>query len=215
MGTPNSKRANPVLINDPLETVLANLGVAPEHWDAVIVGDGSGSNWAAPCGWASVLVQKTQDEPQVFYGAMNRGTSNVAEILAYVAPLEYLASLEATRRDKHGARPRAVRVHIITDSEYVQKTGTGSHLAARRNTGLWAIFEVYKRSGIVLFWHWQRRDTTALNRYTDALGRDARLLIQRAKLKQRLELKRGPAAAHTPRSDGPTDEIDDAHVDIL
>jgi ribonuclease HI len=157
------------------------------------------------------LVQKTQAEPQVFYGMLNRGTSQVAEVLAYLQPLEYLNSLEQTRRDKHGARPRALKVHIVTDSEYVKNTGNGSH-NVRRNAGLWATFDVFSRLGLVLFWHWKRRDTTALNAYTDALSRDARLLIQKARLKQKLELKRGPAAAHNPLADGPPGDIPDDYI---
>ena len=70
-----SKRKNDDALVDPLafaplQTVLDHLGVKETDWDVVIIGDGSGSDWQSPCGWASVLIDKETRNRKVFYGAI-------------------------------------------------------------------------------------------------------------------------------------------------
>jgi hypothetical protein len=44
-------------------------------WDVLIIGDGSGTGWSEPCGWASVLHERYSNMRQLFTGAMNHGTN--------------------------------------------------------------------------------------------------------------------------------------------
>src|SRR4051812_31047554 len=64
-----------------LAGLLARLGIG--SWDFVIVGDGSGSGYHSEAGWAAVSVERATGERLVWDGAVNRGTVNFAEVMAY------------------------------------------------------------------------------------------------------------------------------------
>jgi ribonuclease HI len=157
-----------------LAELLVELGI--RAWDYVLVGDGSGQGWPRPAGWASVMVGRHGDR-RVFAGAVTAGTSNMAEIMAYLQPLTFLANREADRRDK-GGPAATVRVHVVTDSEYVQKTGSSLPSLPAKNAGLWLAFDAFRRRGFVLTWHWRRRATCALNVYADRCAGAARLGVE-------------------------------------
>lgn len=168
------KKHNPILGPDdePLDVLLAKLRIAT--WDYLLVGDGSGSTWKREIGWSSVMAERATQERTVWGGMANRGTVNFAEIMAYLQPLEYLATREIDRREKGGLY-KAYNVHIVTDSEYCQKTGSARGQTPKKNSGLWSIFDVFKRVGFCLHWHWIRRESCGLNRLTDALSKGFRL----------------------------------------
>lgn len=154
--------------------LLARVGV--DAWDFLIVGDGSGSSWTRGAGWASVSVERATGERIVWTGAVNRGTVNLAEIMAYLQPLEWLASREADRLSRNPAGLRTYDVHILTDSQYCRDTGSSSGRVVRKNAGLWVAFDAFARHGFALHWHWLRRDECDLNKFCDALSRAARKL---------------------------------------
>lgn len=183
-----------------LSDLLTALGV--QHWDFVVVGDGSGSNWNQEVGWASVSIERATMERLVWVGAANRGTVNFAEIMAYLHPLTYFSAREVDRRKRGESRARAYNVHIITDSQYCRDTGRTRSAMVSKNVGLWACLNSLARTGLVLHWHWMRRQTTGLGRYCDQLSRLARLWIAEHDPQARLE-----AAGHrvydiTPGADG-------------
>lgn len=170
---------------ETLEGLLDRLGIG-DDWDFLIVGDGSGSNWNREAGWAAVSVERVTMERLVWYGAMNRGTVNFAEVMAYLQPLNWLAAREADRRGKGRQRSRACRVHIVTDSEYASNTGGSANRMVAKNGALWAAFDVFARQGFVLNWHWVRRDDCALNTYCDELSKLARRLAKTYNLQERV-----------------------------
>lgn len=157
-----------------LEAILKRMGV--KNWDFVLFGDGSGCHWDHPIGWACVSIHRGTSRYVPWFGMANYGTVNMAEIMAYVQPLTFIESREATRRENTG-RTRAINVHIFTDSEYCQQTGSSNRRTLRRNSALWAMFDGFLRQGIILHWHWMRRETTAMNRYVDQLSKLARKLL--------------------------------------
>jgi len=149
-----------------------------DEWDMVLVGDGSGSKWGYPVGWGVTAVLKKQMDRRVFYGAMNDGTVNIAEVMAYLQPLMwYMAEVRKQRKQK-GTTARKHVVHIITDSEYARKVGEKGHLDFNTNQPLWAVFEFVKRQAIELHWHWAEREEIALNIYADALSKRARKQVK-------------------------------------
>ena len=175
---PPPKGGRPVGEHAPLATaaaLAAHLGI--ENWDFLLVGDGSGSNWGRPCGWASVSVERSSGECRVWWGALSHGTVNVAEILAYLQPLGWLASREEDRRRKRGARMAAYRVHIVTDSQYCEKTGNSEDRMVSKNGALWGVFDTFVRQGILLHWHWLGRGESELNSYVDKLSKLARVQL--------------------------------------
>jgi len=117
---------------------------------------------------------------------MNCGTVNFAEMMAYLQPLNWYASVELNNRKKSGG-VRFRNVHIITDSKYCGEQGAKKDLFPKKNSALWKIFGDFQRHGILLHWHWIPRDTVELNAYADKLSKDARKAI--AELRDRLEAK--------------------------
>lgn len=154
---------------------MDRLGI--EEYDLILIGDGSGSKWGLPIGWAVTAIAKTSMERKVFYGAMNDGTVNIAEAMAYMQPLLwYSTRVRAERKQSRTAREHIV--HVITDSEYVREAGNRGHVDFSTNQPIWAVYELLKRQGIQIKWHWQRRDEVALNAYADLLSKRARGLIK-------------------------------------
>jgi len=178
-------------LDEPLEAVLTRLGI-PDDWDFLLVGDGSGSNWANEAGFACVSIERTTMERQVWYGAFNRGTVNVAEIMAYMQPLNWLAAREEERRQEQKTKRRAWRIHILTDSQYCQKTGsTNGHLTVNKNAVLWSALDVFSRQGFVLHWHWIKREDVGLNLFVDEVSRLARKRLKSYNLLDRVGLEDG------------------------
>lgn len=171
------------LEREKLDDLLDRLGVG-EHWDIVIIGDGSGSNWSREAGWGSVSIERATGERLVWAGGMSRGTVNFAEMMAYLQPLNWLQAREAEVREAHDGRRRAFRVHIITDSEYCSKVGNTTNRLLHRNGLVWSAFDALARFGFILKWHWIRRESCGLNIYTDKLSKLSRKLVKTYKLQE-------------------------------
>jgi ribonuclease HI len=182
-----------------LEDLLTDLRIA--HWDFLIVGDGSGSNWERGVGWASVSIERVTGERLVWAGATNRGTVNLAEMMAYMQPLTFFASREEDRRQDGLVKRRAYNVHIITDSQYCRDTGASRAGGQAKNGGLWSAFTAFQRQGFVLHWHWIRRATCGLNEYCDDLGRLARIVLEERDLVTEMDGRKGDVYAVTPSSE--------------
>lgn len=170
---------------EPLEDLLKRLKI--RDWDFLLVGDGSGSNWDREAGWASVSIEKVTGERVVWNGAMNKGTVNFAEMMAYLQPLNWLATREEERRSSGKVRTRGYHVHIITDSQYCTDTGKSANRLLKKNGPLWALFDILTRMGFVLHWHWLRRNTCGLHAYSDRTSKMARGLIKKYNLQERAE----------------------------
>lgn len=142
--------------------------------DLALVGDGSGSKWGLPIGWAAALIRLRDGRTRLFQGGMDTGTVSIAEMFAYFAPLDWLQGQQAKIRARQGAAP-FVRVHLMTDSQYVAQRGAQKpprgHCA---HQPLWGAFDAYRRHGLLLHWHWIRRDVLALNRWADAASKASR-----------------------------------------
>lgn len=175
----------------PLSYVCERLGI--KSWDFIVFGDGSGQGWQTQCGagWGSISIEKTRvpgapHERQFWTGAMNKGTVNIAEMMAHLQPLEWLAAREEDKRQNGGAF-KSFNIHLITDSQYCRDTGESDKAVRQRNAGLWAIFDAFKRRGFVITWHWVRRESIGLNWYTDMLSKLARRSGQKYNLLQTVE----------------------------
>jgi hypothetical protein len=155
-----------------LEDLLTRFKI--EQWDILLVGDGSGSYKLRPCGWGCVSLERASLERKLWYGACNAGTVNIAEMLAYLAPLTYFASQRAADNVYELAR-----VHIITDSAYLEQMCPGSQQRrGNANQGLLQVFRQFDQSGLELHWHWAERDTVELNAVADVLSKVSRISLQ-------------------------------------
>lgn len=170
------------ILDTPLSVVLEELGI--EDYDLLLVGDGSGSSWGKPCGWATVAVEKTSFQRQVFYGSMSQGTSSISELMAYLQPLLWYVDVTKKRRKEQDLRPSIKKVHILTDNAYCQKSGEQNQLRAKQGSALSVMLNSIAAQGFDIRWHWIRRESVGLNIYTDRLSRAARLLLQNATVQQ-------------------------------
>lgn len=163
--------------SETLDELLARLGIADDDWDWLLFGDGSGSNYRRGSAWATVSIERVTMDRQVWVGAMNRGTVNMAEMLAYLQPLTWIVNQEHERVEQ-GQPRRAVRVHIVTDSDYCRQKGETPGDLVAKNAGLWAAFGSLRRDGVVLTWHHINREDAALNSFCDRLSKIARRLVE-------------------------------------
>lgn len=170
-----------MLEEETLEQMLKKAGIG--RWDLLIVGDGSGSTADKESGWGSISVSRRSGKRILWAGCANRGTVNFAEIMAYLQPLTNFAN-EVDDDRRAGSSMQTIHVHIITDSEYVKKTGGTKGRKIAKNAGLWSCFDVFARMGFVIHWHWARRESSAMNRTADAVSKISRLLIKDYKWKE-------------------------------
>lgn len=158
-------------------------------FDAVLIGDGSGSKWTAGAGWGAVLVQ--YEPPDMFatawYGAANRGTVNFAEAMAYLAPLTWLHAHEKEERGRLGGH-RMLHVHIITDSQYCRTAGTSPSPSKYANGIIWSALANLKRMGVMLTWHWAPRNLAPYNPYCDDVSRRLNQLVAAYSVKEAASL---------------------------
>lgn len=154
------------------EEVMRGLGVPPEAWDVLVVGDGSGTGWNAACGWAAVLVDRELRLRKDLHGGMNAGTSYLAELFPYVQALSWYVEGPGRARllDRLAADPAArVRVHVVTDSEIVARQGSGK-ASRRKGRPYWAMLEALEEAGLETHWHWVARSRLGLNRLCDFMA---------------------------------------------
>jgi len=157
-----------------LQAVLDRAGIT--HWDLLLVGDGSGNQWNLPSGWASILVHRWHGIRPLFFGAMNSGSINLAEMMPYLQALTWY--------DKHAGHaeiktsgPR--NVHIITDSRVIATHGTTAAdfkqpLPACSQRALWAAMREFGFMGYRITWHWAARSSNSLNFLADLIAGMAR-----------------------------------------
>lgn len=171
-----SKKKRPQIDLARLEQEIARLGI--QQWDLLLFGDGSGCRAENPCGWATVSVDRHW-QCRFWYGMMNCGSNNLAELLAYLQPLSWFVEQEKARRKQRQAKARFYRVHIVTDSEYCQKQGETGVTDSRSHPVLWQMVEHFRREGLLLHWHAIPRATYTLNILTDQISREARLVLEK------------------------------------
>lgn len=200
---PRLRKPLDVLATASIQEVLKELGVAIDGWDAVIVGDGSGTGWEHSCGWSSVLLDHYGSYRVEFYGGWNKGTSHIAEIMPYLEALTwYVAGPGCAKNGK------PVKIHLITDNYNV--ANCGNRVCDRATyPWLWAPFVHIERMGYILQWHWVARDRLALNKFDDFVAGFARVEIE--KWKPVIEQALGSSMEEVIYEYNPTEGLD-AHI---
>lgn len=157
-----------------LHEILAQLGIT--NWDLLICGDGSGSGWKDGCGWAATMVDRATQERRQFFGAMNAGSINLAELMPYLQALTWFHANGGRQRLHELSRPLVV--HVLTDSQVIYQQGI---LVAQMDNPLpktqeaqWASVRQLSRMGYQMNYHWIPRSTTALNWAADLLAGQSR-----------------------------------------
>lgn len=153
-----------------LQAILdrANIG----DWDVLLIGDGSGTGWDSPAGWASVLIDRRTSGRRTFYGGLNLGSINLAEMMPYFQALCWFHNAHGMER----LRERCpLLVHVITDS---QVTALHGNRAANRHEDLpkvgqrplWAAVREFAALGYRIQFHWAERCESGLNYLADLIA---------------------------------------------
>lgn len=158
--------------------ILAHLKI--NDWDALIVGDGSGTGWKMGAGWAAVLIDKYSGARKLFYGAMNTGTVTLGELFPYLHALSWYTGRDGPgrhRRRELQAVNRQMQIHVVTDSQIIAIAGNRPE-SRRSHQELWAAFDEYRKRGFALTFHFIERDRVDLNVLADEISRQARLDVE-------------------------------------
>lgn len=155
------------------DDLLKHFNIHAADWDYLIVGDGSGTVWDKAIGWGAVLISKHTNDRMPFYGGLSNGTNNVAELMTVLHPLMYLAN-----NTNWADRPHGMKVHVVSDSEYVIKGLEHDNpiwvSGLTLNRELWMAIHMTRRRGIDIRGHHINRDTLDLNRFGHELANAAR-----------------------------------------
>lgn len=164
--------------------ILKRLNVAADAWDYLLIGDGSGTQWKLPCGWASMMVENRTFARRAYHGSYSRGTNIIAEMMAYVHPLLELSTVKERQIGLDGS----CRVHIITDCEYV-KNGGNKEIILKKHRALWSVFDTLERQGFKIQFHWVERDLISANIFSHHLANKARTTAAAIDVKDLMEQK--------------------------
>lgn len=167
------------LIDALVKETLAKLNIT--MWDALLIGDGSGSGWNIGVGWACILIDRDSGQAKVFWGGANAGTVTLAELFPYLHAMSwYTGNKKAPgrrRRKELAEIGRCMEIHVVTDSRITAQNGMHPE---SRHTHLewWAAVDAYRTRGYNLTFHHMVRNSTNLNILADALSRQSRLAIE-------------------------------------
>lgn len=154
--------SDPAHLNS-IEAILQHLRI--QHWDYLLIGDGSGTFWGRELGWASSLIIRETGQREQFYGAMNTGTNITAELMAYVHAAAWLS---CNRKKLAGQR-----LHIVTDCQPLLLEAGREKL----QRAPWAAINSLKGLGLSITWHWVGRDVISFNRWAHCQANTARLSL--------------------------------------
>lgn len=160
---------------EPLTKILERLKIT--DWDIVIVGDGSGSGWTDCCGWASVLIERLTQGRRTFYGGMNVGSINLAELMPYLHAITWFDAKFG--KDRFQRKP-TLSVHILTDSEVTVNNGQKMMRGQipKAQSALWMAMQQFFRQGYMFHFHWIPRESCGLNWLADSLAGNTRRAVK-------------------------------------
>lgn len=163
---------------ETLQELIRAIRVPTENWDMILVGDGSGSKWNNPGGWACAMIIRNRLSGEVHYltpftGAVSRGPINWLEAVPYWHCLRHhyyeMGGKELCARG-------GVEVHIVSDSEWVVKAMSGQY-RAKTHGDMVVLFNYFQNKGYQIWWHHFHREVVKLNSIVDRLAVNAREYI--------------------------------------
>jgi ribonuclease HI len=165
-----------------LDILLQELDI--KAWDALLIGDGSGSGWDIGIGWSCVVIDRYTKTRKLIHGGGSTGTVNIAELMAYVhAMLWYSTHIGRELRKQY---PRKLlNIHVITDSRVIVNQGkkvSERNMEGLANRALWASINDIARQGYTFHWHWIERLTNELNWAADQMAGSARKAVKNCML---------------------------------
>lgn len=156
-----------------IETLAGELELS--NFDLLLVGDGSGTIYQQPGGWACTAYDRRSRRAWLHTGAVSGATNNFAELLPYVHALWY------AHQELLPVGPGPIQVQIVSDSELTVRCGNGCY-QRRANACLWAAITWFEQNGYRLRWRHVPRNTNPWNRLADRVaGQVRKALVQTLK----------------------------------
>lgn len=127
-------------------------------FDLMIAGDGSGTVYTQPCGWAAILYIPEYEDIVELFGGANAGTNNFAELSPYLHALWYYHTMKAIV-----SKPK---VSVVSDSELTVRCGKRIYTRTA-NMHLWAGINWFEEHGYTIQWHHVPRNSNFCNASCD------------------------------------------------
>lgn len=152
-----------------LDTFLQAQRIAPNQWDLLLFGDGSGGGWNVGGAFTVFLVDKRLPTREVLVGGWSKTTVNRMELGAYTEALSF---------HYHGLLGGVIttppyNVWAFTDSELTAKCGSRIY-TRKANADLWNTVDWYETRGYRINWRQLPRNTTDFHVAADAAAGKAR-----------------------------------------
>lgn len=163
---------------DTLAGLLSYLRTPVDGWDLLLVGDGSGSKWNNPGGWACAMIIQNRKTKEINYltplvGAVSRGSINWLEAMPYWHCLRHhYYDMQGKEMCANGG----VDVLIVSDSKWTVDTMSGRN-SAKVHEDMALLFQHYRQKGYRLHWRHVEREIIKLNSIVDVLAANAREYI--------------------------------------
>lgn len=160
---------------DNLQDLLKELKVPADNWDLLLVGDGSGSKWNNPGGWACTMIVRSRKTGEAVYltpllGSVSRGSINWLEAMPYWHCLRHhFYEMDGKRQLKL----RQINVDVVSDSSFVVDVMSGKG-NAEVHEDMVTLFNFFEAKGYRIKWHHARRESSVLNSLMDELAANAR-----------------------------------------
>jgi ribonuclease HI len=159
------------------EALVSELSL-PE-FDLLLVGDGSGTTYTKPCGWACVAWNRLTDEIDIHNGGTSCGTNNFAELIPYVQAIWHFDQI--FRKFKEEEPTRKARIEIVSDSEVTVKCGNKEY-TRKGNACLWAAIECFEKTGWYdIHWTHVYRNTNRFSKRCDWLAGETRQAMEKSR----------------------------------
>lgn len=156
-------------LSSRLDTFLQAQRIAPEQWDLLLFGDGSGGGWDIGGAFAVFLVDKRLPARDVLVGGWSKTTVNRMELGAYTEALSlhYHCLLKSTITEP------PYNVWAFTDSELTARCGNRLY-TRKANADLWNTIDWYETRGYRINWRHLPRNTTGFHVVADEVAGKAR-----------------------------------------
>lgn len=147
-----------------LETLRAYLGIQRDvdNWDGIVIPESYGADWTKTCGWASVLIEKTEKTSRrsMFSGGFSIGDKTTATLMGVLQPILYLTNSQGIKSAK------GYDLYVVSSSDYLVKGLKQNnplwHSKMANNRELWIAIYAAKRRGLVIHPHLVPKDKLRL-----------------------------------------------------
>lgn len=152
-----------------LAELLAHGNIGTTDYDLLLIGDGSGSTWERPAGWACVSMDRRAGTRHMLAGGASAGSVGWAELEPYLCAIRHDFYVR-----QQGELKQARRVVIFSDSQSTVRIGNREYVP-KANLDLWGAIAFWEQRGYSFKWVWIDRNTNLLHVLIDRCSKTGEL----------------------------------------